>query len=153
MHENRKKKFNSRLMIKLTIEHDHRIHCSCLVRIGIERQEICAIWLILWMCPSGELVWRLAVLMQPMMFVAALLIHLFELVMYYRLLSLVAMPNLWCIVPLVILVIAVQPLERFLVNQVFDLKRMNEINREHTNKIIKFEKCMTNAIKTEMRSE
>lgn len=99
-----------RLRTKLTNEHDHRTHCSYLVRIDTERREIYAIWLILWMYPLDGLVWQLAVLMLPMMFVAVLLIHLFVSAMYYRLLPHVAMPNLWCTVPLVILVIVVQPL-------------------------------------------
>lgn len=91
--------FHLRPVTELTIGRDRRTHCSYLARIDTERREIYAIWLILWMYPLAGLVWQLAVSMLPMMFVAVLLIHLFEWAMYYRLLPHAAMPNWWCIVP------------------------------------------------------
>lgn len=127
--------FDLRLTTESTIEHDLRTHCSYLGRIDTERREIYAIWLILWMYPLGGLVWQLAVSMLPMMSVAVLLNHLFGWAMYYRLLPHAATPNLWCIVPSVISVIAVQPPVRFPANQVFDLYAEWEINRAEMSNV------------------
>lgn len=112
----------ARLMTKLKIERDHHIRCLCLDRIDTKRPRISSICSIL----SMYQLW-LEDLMRPMMFVAVLMIHLFELVMYCRLLF-VAMSN-WDIVLSVKWAIAAQSLEHSLVNQVFDL----EISREKSN--------------------
>lgn len=114
-------------MIKLKSEHDHRIRCWYLGQIDKERPEISSICLILWMYQSIKLELQLAVLMRLTLFVVVLWIHLFELAMYFHLLFAVTLSL--CIGPLVKWVIAVQSLERFRVNQVFELE-MTQIHNK-----------------------
>lgn len=116
-------------MTKSANERDHHIHCWCLVQIGTKRQGTFSVYSILWMYQSIKLVLQLAELKLPMMFAVVLWIHPSELAMCFRLTFAVTL-NLY-IVPLVKLVIGVQPLSHFLVNQVFDLGKNTTKEKLH----------------------